>query len=321
MRLFKRDSDSERTGNSQATVDDIDDVFNYLKIVQTEVLLSSQKIESINQNIANLFEFLVQEVKSSQKAEDVNRKFEEFKEDIKKKITEELKQSIRSGHHQNNIIVETNTSSVKELNENLLKTRGFMEEILNCQLQEMKIQLKDLMDQRQDLGSLRREIESWQDFAVEFFQYMERTLEIVPNSDGESDQSAKQITSKLVKDFEKFVNRFGLERIFPSPGDDLDENFHKAVDERVSTDVQPGKILGCKTWGYRINGKLYKNKRSEVIVVQAPKQPEAMVESGEVQKESSTLPQEVSDSEQVDEAIQEPKLSEQSHISGQPDGV
>ncbi|MBD2434367.1 MULTISPECIES: nucleotide exchange factor GrpE [Fischerella] len=263
MSFLKKGGNNDLTGDNQVPGDNINVVLESLNI--------------INKNIIELYNLLNKKVNSYQKDEDVKREVEEFKKSIQEEILKELNKSIKNGHYQNNIIVQENTSSAKELKESLLETRGFMEETLNSQIQEMKIQLKEIMDQRQELGNLRRKIEGWQDFAVDFLKYMERTLELLPNSNSENEQYSQQLISKVLKDFEKHVYlNFGLERISPSPGDDLDENLHQAVEEKESTEVQPGKILDCKEWGYRINGELYQDKRAKVILAKPPEQKEVV---------------------------------------------
>ncbi|MDZ8108074.1 MAG: nucleotide exchange factor GrpE [Nostoc sp. DedQUE12a] len=279
-KFFNKSGNNEQTEDSQATVNDIDilkyieEIQQLLQITNNNVTIVNQNItEVIYQNIIEILKLLNQKVNSGSESGDIKREVNEFKESIKEEIIKELRQSIEKGHYLNTQTVGRNNSLVEELKESLLETRGFMEKTFNSQIQEMNTQL---ITQRQDLGNLQRKIESWQDFAVEFFQYMERTLEIVDDSDSKNEQSSKQIILKVVKDFEKYVNRLGLERISPSLGDDLDENFHKAIEERESIDVQAGKIIVCKEWGYRINGKLYEEKRAKVILAKkAPEQYEA----------------------------------------------
>ncbi|MBD2214753.1 nucleotide exchange factor GrpE [Nostoc linckia FACHB-104] len=316
MNPFNIGGKNKPSENRQATVNDMD----VLKYIQDEVQITSENVKVINQNIieiihpniVELLKILEQRVNSEQKIEDIKKEVEQFKESIKSEIIKELRQNIEKGHYQNTQTVGKNNSLVEDLKESLLETRGFMEKTFNSQIQEMNTQL---ITQRQELGNLQRKIESWQDFAVEFFQYMERTLEIIDNADSENEQSSKPIVLKVVKDFEKYVNSLGLERISPSLGDELDENFHKAIEERESKDVQPGKILVCKEWGYRINGKLYEDKRAKVILAKtSPEQYEVLDQADEIPKQNSESQEQVGGSKQVDEASQEEsKFAEQSH--------
>lgn len=212
-----------------------------------------------------------------------------------------------------NMRTAINNSLIKELEENLSSTRGFMEETFSSQLEEMKTQLKELMQQRQEIGNLHRKLESWQDIAIEFFQSMERMLELDDN-----DQSSKQVIFKMVKDFEKFVNSLGLERISPSPGEDLDDQFHEFDQETESENVEVGKILKCKEWGYKINGEVYKRRRAKVILAKAPKEHKTLETVFENPQSESEASEPMSEPKPDDEPSRPDSLQEP-RTPGQPD--
>lgn len=196
----------------------------------------------------------------------IENKFEEEIETIKgfkEEIQEVLKEMKKSRRQDMNL-----TSAYEALSTELSNTQSLVNESLTAQLEEVKTLLKESMTLRQNEGNLQREIEKWQRFAVEFFDNLERML------DYQKDNGSKQIIEKVIRDLDKLVDPLKLERITPLQGDNLNEELHQANEEEKSSNIEPGKILKCKKWGYKINGKLYQDKRAEVILAMAPQNTE-----------------------------------------------
>jgi molecular chaperone GrpE (heat shock protein) len=201
---------------------------------------------------------------------------EEIKKEIKKIVRQDYKLTTE---------FQTNTESAQELNKQLCETQKLINDSLKTQLEQIKIQQEELIQQRQENGILQGDIKKWQEFAVTFFENLERILEL-------QKETSEQIVEKIIKDFDRFMNPFGLERVAPSSGDDLNEELHQANEEKESSDIEPGKVLECKKWGYKINGKLYQDKRAEVILAKTPDKlsDETSLETSEVyQKQDSNI--------------------------------
>ena len=201
-------------------------------------------------------------------ATQAEKELEEFKRYIKEEFIKEIRVGIEKGHYPYTTAIQQNNSLASELKESLQKNKDLIGETL-------KIQENDLINERLNSSNLQKKLEDWQDFAIDFFQSMERIHEQLASSDKENKLDPEQLMLKILKDFEKLVSvRFGLERICPLKGEDVDKNFHAAKTEEESKDVGLGKILACQKWGYKLNGKLYKGNRAEVtIATQTLKQP------------------------------------------------
>lgn len=217
---------------------------------------------------------------------------QQYESDIKtiKESQGEINKKIKTMYR----VDTTLTQQIEDLNKQLSETQELINESLKMQIEERNVQSKELMQQRQDNGILQGEIRKWQEFAVNFFDNLERILEL-------QDNTSNQIIEKVIKDFDKYVNPLGLERVTPSSGDDLNEELHQADEEEESSNVEPGKVLECKKWGYKINGKLYQDKRAEVSVAKAPNQLPTEIPQEDNQKEESN-PEVFIDAEQTETA-------------------
>jgi|GEM_PF-2143602 len=114
---------------------------------------------------------------------------------------------------------------------------------------------KELMQLRQDKGNNQRELEEWYSGAIEFFKLLERALE---NTQNDSDYP------KILREFEKIVQKRGLSRIAPSPNDPFDEGLHLIQSSQSLPDVKPELILKCERWGYQYGTKIL--KKADVTV-------------------------------------------------------
>lgn len=185
---------------------------------------------------------------------------ESFRESIQKEIID----SIRKGNNKNDIVVADNTTAVQD---NISQIRDFQKTLLEFRKsidEEINIQGKELMEKRQEIENLKKEIKRWQDSAIDFFGYIERTLALANEGSDTTNEIYIKITDKFLKDFERRVNNLGLERICPLYGDDFNDEFYEALTQEESTEVPTEKILRCTDWGYKINGEC--SKRAKVVI-------------------------------------------------------
>lgn len=213
---------------------------------------------NLKDNIANQINTLAGEL--GQRKNEIGTLFTEIKKDA-------------TQHYKETIIVQHNTEIAERLYGNLSDTKKLIEDKLSEQLQENTNQLKDLMAQRQETGKLNEEVKVWRETAIDFFESLERML---ANSD---DNQSREKIKKVVQDFEKLVNQHGLERINPSPGDEIKEKLYQFKDYEESDQFKPGTVIRCIKWGYKIHGQLYQNKYAEVILAKAPKQNQSVTNS------------------------------------------
>lgn len=58
--------------------------------------------------------------------------------------------------------------------------------------------------------------------------------------------------------FLKIMEKNGVKRVDPNIGENFDHNFHQAISQEDSKDVEPGKILKVIQAGYTVNDRLTK---------------------------------------------------------------
>lgn len=203
---------------------------------------------NLKNNLANQMNTLAEGLE--QRKSEIGTLFTEIKKDA-------------TQHYKETTVVKYNSDIAEKLNENLSDTKKLIENKLSEQLQENTEQLKELMKQRQQTGKLNEEIKAWQKIAVEFFESLERMLEIV------NDTIEKETINKVVQDFELLVDKCALKRVNPSPKDPMNENLYQYKGDHETLEVPVGTVFKCTKWGYTIDGKLYENKRAEVILAKA----------------------------------------------------
>lgn len=118
---------------------------------------------------------------------------------------------------------------------------------------------KILIEQRQKNGELQRKVQNWEQAAVDFFSLLERAIDCEPKEN-------QQLIEKILSEFERTVINLGLERIIPQDNESLNEKFHEAVAEEES-ELAPGQILKCVSWGYRIGDNVI--QKASVVVAKA----------------------------------------------------
>lgn len=132
-----------------------------------------------------------------------------------------------------------------------------------------------LIEVRQEKGNLQRELENWQESTIEFFQLLERALELQQNPD------VQESLKKNLKEFERIVNKRGFYRIAPTPQDKFDEIQHEWKGKESSSEVEPGNILKCERWGYKSGAKVL--QLAEVILAIAPENSNASEASNSIE--------------------------------------
>ncbi len=166
---------------------------------------------------------------------------------------EDIKNLNRLSYKNTNAIQE-NTAAIEEFNKNLQKTRKDIEQ-LKYSLDEM------LIYQRQQNGILKREIEEWEQTAVDYFRLLERAIDY----EADGNQSLLQ---KILDEFARIAAVRGLERIIPEANQTLNEKLHEAVDIEESSEISPGNIIKCKGWGYRVGSHVI--EKAKVVIANIP---------------------------------------------------
>ncbi len=165
--------------------------------------------------------------------------------DIKEQLKKQSRQSVMSDSK-----VEQNTLVSEQLIKTLETTRNSIEQQITQQ--------SELIEKRQEIANLRRELENWQISSIEFLETLERTIDFK-----ELDAEYKKGIEKVISIFSKSVEHFGLQIIQPSVGDELDDICHEPKEEE-SQEVSSGNVIRCEAWGYKIHGIV--KKRAKVIV-------------------------------------------------------
>ncbi|MBP5973750.1 nucleotide exchange factor GrpE [Brasilonema sp. CT11] len=170
-----------------------------------------------------------------------------IKESLNEYVSEQIKTQ-RASYTNTNAILD-NTAAIKELNEKLEYTLAELNDFNNS-VETM------LMEQRQKNGELQRKINYWEQSAIEFFRLLERAV------DYETDEH-KLLINRILNGYNGIFMNLGMERIIPQEKESLSERFHEAIDEEES-DIIPGNIVRCISWGYKIGDKVL--EKAKVVV-------------------------------------------------------
>jgi molecular chaperone GrpE (heat shock protein) len=207
-----------------------------------------------NKNLQNLDETLRQSINENlQKFLD-----ESLKNYIENSIVETLnkyideQKKLQRVYYTNTNAVLDNSTAIKELYDKLEQTLAELSDFRNS-VETM------LMEQRQKNGELQRKIHHWEYTTMEFFRLLERAV------DYETDEN-KRLINRILDGFAASVMNLGMERIIPKADELLNESFHEAVDEEES-DIIPGNIVRCVSWGYKIGDKLL--EKAKVVVAKS----------------------------------------------------
>ncbi|MGH8002544.1 MAG: nucleotide exchange factor GrpE [Brasilonema sp.] len=186
---------------------------------------------------------------------------EKLKDYIENSVQNSLNQyldeqkKIQRAYYTNTNAIIDNSAAIKELYDKLEQTLGEIDNLRNS-VEKM------LMEQRQKNGELQRKINHWEEAATEFFRLLERAV------DYEKEEN-RLLINRMLDRFSCIVMNLGMERIIAQPNECLNENFHEAIGEEES-DLIPGNIIRCISWGYRIGEKLI--EKAKVVVAKSPAQ-------------------------------------------------
>ncbi|XZF60603.1 MAG: nucleotide exchange factor GrpE [Gloeotrichia echinulata DVL01] len=156
----------------------------------------------------------------------------------------------------------TNTAAIEENSEQVKKLHNDIEQEIRGLVESNNSIAKELMELRQEKGNFKRDLEIWNNSAIDFFQTLEQGLEKEENNE------RRNVMEKNLQEFEMIVNKRGFYRIIPSLNDKNDESEHEFKDYEQSSNVEPGSILKCACWGYRSGGKVL--QRAKVILAKKP---------------------------------------------------
>jgi len=117
----------------------------------------------------------------------------------------------------------------------------------------------ELQSIRLEYESSQKQINAWEDVAVDYLDYLQRLLE--QDSVGESETA---VIKRAADIFSRFISSRSLERIMPLEGDPFMFEMHQAVGEQHNDTVEPGFVLKCEEWGYR-SGTVIKKKAKVIL--------------------------------------------------------
>ncbi|HLO84788.1 MAG TPA: nucleotide exchange factor GrpE [Nostocaceae cyanobacterium] len=225
-----------------------------IKILETAESMKNEE-DKIQGAVTLFLKEVIKEAIGDVKQE-IKEEFEVLKE-LRDNLQKNLRQSVKEAS-----VIEQNTEAAKTLKHSIDDTKKLIDELLIQQLQEMKQQLQEIRAGRQEQGNLRREIESWQNSAIDFLSVLETTITL-PGLHPEYQKAVEKLTTT----FSKTVEKQGIQIIRPNSNDEFDYIQHIAQEEESQT-VTPGNIIRCEAWGYKINGKVV--QAAKVIVAKAP---------------------------------------------------
>ena len=150
-----------------------------------------------------------------------------------------------------------NTAAIEQNSERFEKLHNSLEQEIRNLVESNKSTSEDLMKLRQEKGNFQRNLDNWNESAIEFFQTLERGLET------EENQERYDVIKKNVEEFELIVNKRGLYRIIPVINSKFDETQHESKGEEISSEVENGAILKYQKWGYRLGSEV--RIKAEVI--------------------------------------------------------
>lgn len=168
-------------------------------------------------------------------------------------LVEELRRFSRE-YYKNTATIQEGSAAVEQLYSSLGDSS---DQLLNLQRSLDDI----LIQQRQENGNYKREIEQWLNASISFFKLLERAMVYEENAENLA------TIEKLTGEFGRIFSNRGLERIIPSVNEPFDDRLHEAIGETESADVGAGNILQCEGWGYRWGSHVI--ERSAVIIVKS----------------------------------------------------
>ncbi len=138
--------------------------------------------------------------------------------------------------------VETAT---RELREGLFRMRALEEELQQARLAQ---------------AHSDRQLESWVESAIDYFEYLQRLIKQLPPED-----PRLALLRQMAAIFARFTAAHGLNRIFPSPGEPPVSGLYQVIGEEEHRELPSGMISHCESWGYRLGSQVI--RPAEVYLV------------------------------------------------------
>lgn len=149
-----------------------------------------------------------------------------------------------------------------------------MRETVLQDLMDIKHKDLELQEARREFARVESEVQAWQQTTIDYFDYLQRALECY-----DEDDVRKPVVAKAAEVLDKLIQPRELVRIAPSPGDPFVDEVHQAEKEEESGAVEPGCILRCEQWGYRVGSDVAQSAR--VVLSKAPAEEAVTAHGGE----------------------------------------
>lgn len=109
---------------------------------------------------------------------------------------------------------------------------------------------EEIINSRQAAGQAAKQVEAWEQAAIEYLQVLERIL-----SFPDIDDSLRKTTEKQVKDFVGLTGNLGFHLIRPEMDSILNENECIVDDVEPSSEVEADRVIRCTSWGFRLSSR------------------------------------------------------------------
>ncbi|QSJ18552.1 nucleotide exchange factor GrpE [Nostoc sp. UHCC 0702] len=226
--------------------------------------------EEMNAFKEELFNSISEEIKAFKEElfNSISEEMKAFKEEFSKPISEEMKAFKEELAEEMKAFKEELAEEIKPLKKTSIQLKSFNEHLneFNGELINLRKTSQSLIDNLQDNVELREKIMDWAKSSIEIFELFERTINLT-----NINEDYLKATNKFLDEFSVRSSHVGLDRIVPDRGSDFDEYLYlevaPEVDNELSPDVEEGKIVICKKWGYKLEGKVL--KKAKVVVAKS----------------------------------------------------
>ena len=169
-------------------------------------------------------------------------------------------EAIRREHYKSRMALESLCQGIQETAKRLIETQTGIE----SGLRDRAAIEDELMDQRQETSGLRQQVELWRNGLVDFYRLFERTLD----SENDLQPDYRRAVKKTLDDFSRIIRPLGLDPICPEVGDEFNDRIHQAIGAEENRDVEPGAVLRCTKWGFRMGSTVL--EPASVVLARQP---------------------------------------------------
>jgi len=157
-------------------------------------------------------------------------------------------EAIRREHYKSRMALESLCQGIQDTAKRLIDTQAGIESALrdHAAIED------ELLSQRQEASSLRKQMDLWRNGLVDFYRLFERTLD----SENELQPDYRRAVTKTLDDFSRIIRPLGLDPICPETGDEFNDRIHQAVGAEENRDTPPGTVLRCTKWGFRMGSTI-----------------------------------------------------------------